>query len=97
MDKSSCFVGQIVHFTCDSANARRRGGHFHVTAEVVKVSRKNAMVKEVQGSYSPGMRWYWPIDRLKSEEQYEAECVRSRAAYQAGGLNALIQEVLNTK
>ena len=69
MDKSSCFVGQIVHFTC---NGRGRGGHYSVRAEVTKVNSKNALLTELKGSYSPGTRWNWPIADLLTDEQDKA-------------------------
>jgi hypothetical protein len=89
MDKSTCFVGQTVHFTC---NGKGRGGHYHVTAVVTKVNAKNALLTEKARSYAPGTRWNWPIELLTSEEEYEAKCARSRAAYQAGGVQAVIKE-----
>jgi hypothetical protein len=69
MLKSECFVGQIVHFTC---NGRGRGGHYSVRAEVTKVNSKNALLTESKGSYSPGTRWNWPISELRTDEQDRA-------------------------
>jgi len=88
MLKSNCSVGQIVHFTC---NGRGRGGHYHVTAMVTKVNSKNALLTEQPRSYSPGTRWNWPIELLQSAEDYEAQCARSREAYKAGGIAAVIK------
>jgi hypothetical protein len=76
MDKSSCIAGSTVHFVCDG---RGRGGHYAVTAVVAEVRRKNALVIEAKGSYSPGTRWLWPIADLKTAEQYGAECAATRA------------------
>jgi hypothetical protein len=87
MDKSTCFVGQTVHFTC---NGKGRGGHYHVTAVVTKVNSKNALLTEKERSYRPGSRWNWPIELLTSDVEYEAQCARSRAAYQAGGVQAVM-------
>ena len=89
MDKSACFVGQTVHFTC---NGKGRGGHYHVTAVVTKVNRKTAHLTEKERSYRPGSLWIWPLELLTSEEEYEAKCARSRAAYEAGGVQAVIKE-----
>lgn len=91
MDKSACYVGQTVHFTC---NGRGRGGHYFVTAVVTKVNSKNALLTEKERSYRPGTRWNWPIELLTSHEDYEAMCARSRAAYKAGGAAAVIQAVM---
>ena len=66
MLKSECYKGRIVHFTCDG---RGRGGHYHVTAKVVEVKRKNALLVEQPRSYSPGTRWLWPIEKLRTDEQ----------------------------
>jgi hypothetical protein len=88
MDKSACFVGQTVHFTC---NGKGRGGHYHVTAVVTKVNSKNALLTEKERSYWPGSRWNWPIADLTSEEEYAAKCARTAAAYKAGGASAVIQ------
>ena len=91
MDKSALKIGDTVHFTC---NGRGRGGHYHVTAVVTKVNTKNALLTEKARSYAPGTRWNWPIELLESEAEYEAKCARSRAAYQAGGIEAVIKEYL---
>ena len=88
MDKSECFVDQIVHFTC---NGRGRGGHYSVRAVVTKVNSKNALLTEVKGSYSPGTRWNWPIEALQSDAAYEAQCVRSREAYKTGGIAGILK------
>jgi hypothetical protein len=90
MDKSSCFKGQTVHFTC---NGRGRGGHYHVTGVVTKVNSKNALITEAKGSYWPGSLWNWPIADLTSEEEYREKCARTAAAYKAGGAAAVIQAV----
>ena len=87
MDKSACTVGSVVHFTCDG---RGRGGHYHVTGTVTEVKRKNALIRENSRSYQPGKIWLWPIELLSSEAEYEAQCARSRAAYEAGGVQAVI-------
>jgi len=89
MDKAACYKGQTVHFTC---NGRGRGGHYHVTAIVTKVNSKNALLTEKERSYSPGTRWNWPIELLTSDEDYQSKCAASRAAYQAGGIQAVIKE-----
>ena len=69
MDKSECFVDQIVHFT---SNGRGRGGHYTVRAQVTKVNSKNALLTEIEGSYWPGSKWNWPIADLRTHKQDEA-------------------------
>lgn len=70
MNKSECFVGQIVNFTCNGRDSRGgRGGHYAVRAVVTKVNRKNAELTEVKGTYRPGALWIWPIEDLRTEAQ----------------------------
>lgn len=73
MLKSECFVGQIVHFTCNGRDAQgSRGGHYGVKGVVTKVKQKNALITEVKGTYRPGALWDWPIEKLRTEEQDKA-------------------------
>ncbi len=73
MLKSECFVGQIVYFTCNGRDSRgSRGGHYAVKAQVTKVKQKNALLTEVQGTYSPGALWDWPIEKLRTKDQDQA-------------------------
>jgi len=60
-------IGDKIEFTC---NGKGRGGHYHVTAIVTKVNRKNVLASEAERSYRPGTRWNWPIgyvERLNGE------------------------------
>jgi hypothetical protein len=69
MDKSSCFVNQLVHATVPG---KGRGGHSSLRGIVLKVNRKTAEVEEVKGSYAAGKRWQLRLEDLRSEEQERA-------------------------
>lgn len=53
-DAKELTAGKKISFTC---NGRGRGGHYHVTATVIKVNRKTIKAVESDGSYRAGALW----------------------------------------
>lgn len=54
IDRANVRVGDELQFNCSGL---KRGGHYQVTAMVVKCNRKTFDAVECEGSYHPGMRW----------------------------------------
>lgn len=52
--KSVPVIGDTVSFAC---NGQGRGGHYNVTAKIIKINPKTLIVLEMEGSYRPGIEW----------------------------------------